>query len=388
MEFKSIEFKSMAFKMIDRLKTSTRVVCDVRHITRIAFYGLFAAMLPAVALAQDPPALRTNVANEAAEPPMQKIAAGGLSGGGAGPTMRKMASPMPQNGFYGLLDLRHTMNDYFDESGVRRRRDPALHGKLRIGGKFYHETLDISAGVGGAKLPGSQRAYQKRPDITVDTYPFKGRYFNALIYANAMFPVRQEDLDPTEFADGDRYDRDYRKAIDATVMSVGLAPNLKMDGTFAIGRISATLGADAWTRMYSKPLYIEETSENRSLGLLADRAPQVDKPFEDRAMRYVHQESVALGYAPAMLPKLQMEIAGYSESRYLPRYFKDEASDTWSYSYQPERLSFTRVRLAFDLSASTTVSDELYYFRNGFFAEDRINDQRRYRNIVRLALKL
>ena len=97
---------------------------------------------------------------------------------------------------------------------------------------------------------------------------------------------------------------------------------------------------------------------------------------------------MALGFTPAITPKLQLEIAGYSESRYLPRYFKDDASGAWSYTYQPERISFTRLRLAFDLTASTTVSDELYYFRNGFFAEDHLNDQRRFRNIVRLAVKL
>ena len=350
-----------------------------------AIFSACAVLAAATAFAQDPPALRTNVANEAAEPPMQRAPTGGVGGGGP---LRKMASPLPQNGFYGLLDLRHTMNDYFDEAGTRRRRDPAMHGKLRIGGKYYGETLDISAGVGGAKLPGSQRAYQKRPDVTVDTYPIKGRHFNTLVYANAMFPVRSEDLDPTEFADGDRYDRDYRKAIDATVISIGLAPNLKFEGNFSVGRMTTTLGADAWTRMYSKPLYIDETDENRALGLLAESAPTVEKPFEDRAMRYVHQETMALGFTPAITPKLQLEIAGYSESRYLPRYFKDDASGAWSYTYQPERISFTRLRLAFDLTVSTTVSDELYYFRNGFFAEDRINDQRRFRNIVRLAVKL
>jgi hypothetical protein len=353
-----------------------------------ALTGILAATIASAAWAQDPPALRTNVANEAAEPPMQKMTSGGMGQSLSGGPMRKFAGPIPQNGFYGLLDLRHTMNDYFDESGARRRRDPALHCKLRMGAKFYGETLDMSVGAGGAKLPGSQRVYQKRPDVTVDIYPFKSRYFNTLVYANAMFPVRNEDLDPTEYADGDRYDRDYRKAIDATVMSVGLAPNLKVDGTFSIGRVTMTLGADAWTRMYSKPLYIDESSINRDLGLLAESAPVVDSRFEDRAMRYVHQESLGLGYAPTVMPKLHLEITGYSESRYLPRYYKDPTSDSWRYDYSPERISFTRVRLAFDLSASTTISNELFYFRNGFFAEDRINDQRRYRNTVRLALKM
>jgi len=335
------------------------------------------------ALAQDPPAVKTNQANEAAEQPVQRIGSGGIGGG-----MKKFSAPAPTTGPYGLVDIRHTTNDYYNELGDRVKRDPAVHGKLRIGAKFYGDTVDVSAGVGGAKLPASQRVYQKRPDITVDTYPLKGRSLNILVYANAMFPVRSEDLDPTEYADGDRYDRDYRRSIDATVMSVGLAPNLKTEGVFAIGKTSLTFGADAWTRMYSKPLYIEEDDGSRELGLVAEDTPAVKKPFEDRALRYVHQETVALGYSPAVFPKLQTEIAGYSESRYLPRYEQNKETGAWDYTYEPERISFTRYKISIDITQSATLSNELYYFRNGFFAGDRINDQRRYKNIVRLAFKL
>jgi hypothetical protein len=302
--------------------------------------------------------------------------------------MKKLAVAPQPAGFYGLLDLRHTSNDYYDESGELTRRDPALHGKLRIGGNFYNRSLDISLGVGAAKLPASQRVYQKRPDITVDVYPLKGQNFNLLVYGNALFPVRSEDLDPTEFADGDRYDRDYRRAIDATVIALGVAPNLKLEKALTIGRPTITLGADAWTRMYSKPIYISESDGSRGLGLVTVDSPVIEKPFEDRAMRYVHQETLAIGFTPAILPSLNAEIAGYSESRYLPQYSYAEASDSWSYSYVPERISFTRFKLDLDLTRTTTISNELYFFRNGFFAQDRVNDQRRFRNIIRLAIKL
>ena len=342
-----------------------------------------ASVVSQMAFAQDPPALRTNVANEAAEPPVQR---GGSTG--VGGSMKKFASPAAAGGFYGLVDIRHTTNDYYNEVDRRVRRDPAVHGKLRIGAKFYGDTLDLSVGFGGAKLPASQRLFQKRPDVTCDMYPLKGRNLNILVYANAMFPVRSTDLDPTEFSDGDRYDRDYRRSIDATVMSAGIAPNLKIEGGFAMGRASLTFGADAWTRMYSKPLFIEEGDGSREVGLVEEKTPQVDKPFEDRAMRYVHQETVAIAYSPAVFQKLQTEVAGYVESRYLPRYRQNKETLAWDYTYAPERISFTRYKIAIDMTPSATISNELYYFRNGFFSEDRINDQRRYKNIVRLAFKL
>jgi hypothetical protein len=140
--------------------------------------------------------------------------------------------------------------------------------------------------------------------------------------------------------------------------------------------------------MYSKPIYISEADGSRELGLLATGSPAVEKPFEDRAMRYVHQESAAIGLSPAVLPNLRAEVAGYSESRYLPEYVYESASGTWSYSYVPERVSFTRFKVEYELTPSTTISNELYVFRNGFFQEDRVNDQRRFRNIARLAVKL
>lgn len=302
--------------------------------------------------------------------------------------MKKTGVSIKPAGFYGLLDLRHTSNDYYDEHGNVLRRDPAVHGKLRIGGNFYNRSVDVSLGVGAAKLPASQRVYQKRPDVTVDVYPMRGNIFNLLIYGNAVFPVRAEDLDPTEFADGDRYDRDYRRAIDATVIAVGLAPNFKLERSLAVGRPTVTVGADVWTRMYSKPVFVSELDGSRDLGLISPGSPTVREPFEDRAMRYVHQETIAVGFTPAVWPFMQGEIAGYVESRYLPQYTYSEATDSWSYSYTPERISFTRFKLELDLTNSTSISNELYFFRNGFFAQDRTGDQRRFRNIIRLAIKL
>jgi hypothetical protein len=305
---------------------------------------------------------------------------------GAG--MKKFGqAPSPQ-GFYGILDLRHTVNDYFSENGNRLRRDPALHAKIRLGGKFYGDTLDVSAGFGGTKLPASQRVYQNRPDVMVDVYPLKGRLINVMVYTNAMFPVRSTDLDPTEFSDGDRYDQDYRRAMDATILTAGAATNLKLEAFTKGGRLFARIGADAWTRMYSKPLYIEEGDGSRELGLIAEKTPTVTTRFEDRAMRYVHQETGAIGYSPTFLPKLEAEVAGYSESRYLPKYSLNGESGSWNYVYEPERVSFTRFKVAMEITPSTTISNELYYLRNGFFARDRINQERRFKNILRLAIKL
>lgn len=353
---------------------------------RTRFWALLAATLTSAgALAQDGPVPRVTMPTEPGEPTPLRASSAGPS---AANMMKKMATPEPQSGLYGLVDLRHTTNDYFDDSGRRLKRDPALHAKLRIGARFYRDTLDVSAGFGGTKLPASQRVYQNRPEVTLDVYPLRGRVFNFMIYANAMFPVRADDMDPTEFSDGDRYDQDYRRGFDATVMSAGVAPNLKVEASSTMGRAFLMLGADAWTRLYSKPLYIAENDGSRDLGLLAEKTSDPEKPFEDRAMRYVHQEMAGIGYTPSILPKFQIELAGYYESRYLPEYTKNTQSGAWDYTYKPERVSFTRWKASYDFTPSASLSNEFYYLRNGFFSEDRINEERRFKNIVRLAFKL
>ena len=359
----------------------------MKHRKRLVLLALGNLSLAQNAFAQDPPAAKTNVANEAAEDPAPKPARKS-GGGGNNSAMKKFAQPAAAQGLYGAFDVRHTTHDYFDGNDVRIKREPALHGKLRMGGKFYGETLDLSVGVGGSKLPRSQRVYQNRPDVTVDAYPLKGKVLKVLFYANAMFPVHTGDLDPTEFADGDRYDRDYRRAMSATVMSFGVAPNIKLENITAMGRFQWTAGADAWTRLYSRPLYIEESDGSRSQGLVSEKEPAVSAKFEDSAMRYVHQEALAIGFAPMILPTLQLEVAGYVENRYIPRYYRAPNSEAWEYTYEPERISFSRYKAALDVTPTVSLSNELYFFRNGFFAGNRINDQRRYRNIVRLSFKL
>ena len=322
-------------------------------------------------------------ANEAAEDPEpQAVARPSVSS-------RKMAAP-PMEGMrpYGAVEAKHVMDDYYNQANTRIRSEPAVHGRFQLGAKFYQERLDVSGAVGAVKLPGSQAFYQRRPEFVADVYPLRGQYLNVLWYNMVQVPVREADRDPTEFSDHDLYERDALRGIDASVYTIGLAPVLKTEWHMAGGKFLVRLGADGFTKMYSKPLYVDETNHTgNGVGLVEVGEAPVDKRFEDRAMRYVHQESLAIGWTPSFAPSLSADIGAHYESRYIPQYYRND-SGTWDYRYEPERVSFWRTRVMLDINQSWTLQDEVFVFRNGFFAENRVDVERRFRNVVKVAVKL
>ncbi|MCX6126657.1 MAG: hypothetical protein NTV34_18140 [Proteobacteria bacterium] len=319
-------------------------------------------------------------ANEASEDPEPKSTM----------TSRRIGEPLSSaTKYYTVVEGRHVISDYVNKDEVRIRRDAAVHGKLQIGVRLYGDRLDLSAAGGAVKLPASQAIFQKRPEIVADVYAIKSQYVNVLWYNMLQVPVRESDRDPTEYNDTDLYDRDALRGIDASVFTVGLAPVIKTEWRMFGGKYMARMGADGWTKFYSKPLYVDESndSEGGGVGLIAKGTAPDEKPFEDRAMRYVHQESVALGWTPSMAPALLLDLGAHIETRYIPQYYRGETGG-WDYTYLPERRSFWRAKVNFDLNQTWSIQDEVYFFRNGFFAENRVNDDRRLKNTVRLTAKL
>lgn len=355
--------------------------CNGKIAVNITAFILCAT--PVFAGAAGPSVGNPNV-NEAAEDPEPRSS--------APVTSRRVAAPGPSDSIrpYGELDARHVTNDYYDAQDRRVRRDPAVHGRFQLGARFYQERLDVSGTVGAVKMPGSQSFYQKRPEFAADVAAYRSQYLNVLWYNMLQVPVREADRDPTEFADGDLYERDALRGIDSTVYTVGLAPILKTEWRMTGGRYLVRFGADGYTKMYSKPLYVDETNSGggTGVGLVSDGEDPVDKRFEDRALRYVHQESFAVGWSPSFAPYLSTDLGAHIESRYIPQYTRNEAGGGWDYRYVPERRSFWRARVTMDVTPSWSLHNEVFVFRNGFFAENRVNQEGRFRNIVKVAVKL
>lgn len=361
----------------------------MRHMERFAaktnalvLFGLM--MSPSVVHAGAAgPSVGNPGANEAAEDPEPPVARSSVGS-------RKVAAPaMEGMRPYGAMEAKHVLDDYYNQTNMRIRSAPSVHGRFQLGAKFYQDKLDVSAAVGAVKMASSQAFYQRRPEFVADVYPLRGQYLNVLWYNMLQVPVREADRDPTEFADRDLYERDALRGIDASVYTVGLAPVLKTEWHMAGGKYLIRFGADGFTKMYSKPLFVDETNQsgNKGVGLIEDGEAPVEKRFEDRALRYVHQESLAVGWTPSFAPYASADIGAHIESRYIPQYFRND-SGSWDYLYEPERVSFWRTRLMLDINQSWTLQDEFFVFRNGFFAENRVDQERRFRNVVKVAVKL
>ncbi|MCX6117531.1 MAG: hypothetical protein NT027_08325 [Proteobacteria bacterium] len=275
---------------------------------------------PAIAGATGPTVGNPEV-NEASEEPSQRP---GLSS-------RKVASPLSAGvSPYGLVDARHVTTDYFSADQERERRDTSVHGNMQLGMRMYQDKLDLSFTAGAVKLPASQAFYQKRPELLADVYLYRSESMNLLWYNSLQVPVREKDRDPTEFVDSDLWERDSLRGIDASIYKIGLAPSAKYDWRMWGGKYAIRGGAEAWTKMYSKPLYIDESNSSggEGVGLLKLSSDTVDKPFEDRAMRYVHQESVAIVFNPSIVQGASIDLGAHIESRYLPQYFKT-SNEEW-----------------------------------------------------------
>lgn len=330
----------------------------------------------------------------AAAPAVQGISSGGVpsgSGGGSatynGPI--KASTSMPSAFFerYAIFDTKHFTTDFFDESGQRVKRDASVRTSLRAGFRLLGGVVDASAGVGAAKLTSEPRIYHNRSDALLQIYPAKGPIFDFLVYVNAMFPVRVQDLDPTEYMEGGRFDDDMRRAIDATIVFAGLSPKMKIEAPTRVGRFKQFVTLDARMMTYSKALVGEDTVALEDTYRVSDATAEAVPELVDWAPRYANQIITGFSYTPAFLPGLELEYAGSYESRFVPDYFYNKCSKSWNYTYDVDRVSFTRMAVRAHFSHDVSVEAESYFIRNGFFKYDRVNDQSRFKNIITISVK-
>jgi hypothetical protein len=333
---------------------------------------------------------------QAAAPAMQGISSGGVPGGQGGGSATyngpiKAQAPSSAGTFfekYAASDIKHFTTDFYDEVGNRVKRDASVRSSLRGGVRLLGGVVDGSVGVGAAKLTSEPRIFQNRSDALLQIYPVKGAIFDFLIYVNAMFPVRLQDLDPTEYMEGGRYDEDMRRAVDATIVFAGIAPKMKIDVSTVAGRITHFMTLDGRMMSYSKALIGEDSSNSSSAAAVENSSTTSDIPrLVDWAPRYAHQILTGLAYSPAFLPRLELEFAASYESRFVPSYFYNKCSKSWNYTYDVDRVSFTRLKMNAALTSDISIQAESYFLRNGFFKIDRVNNQSRFKNIFSLVVK-
>jgi hypothetical protein len=293
--------------------------------------------------------------------------------------------------WYGTVELRHHINTYYQPDGGYGHEEPSLHARLQVGAQMYDGMVDAYATLGVFKIPETQEVMQRQPELSLDLYPYRNQYFTLLQYNLLRMPVKSS---ATVTAPDDE---EKEQATESTMLLFGVAPVARLPLDFEHARVELKTGVDGWTRLYSRRQYTTTTPvpmddpDDDHFSLTDEGAPTTvggGEPIEDYAMHYDLEGMTGFGVSPAFARGLLFEGTVHHHSRFEPRYYRDEADQSVSYDYAVERYSFYRIRLRYDLTDRLSIANDFYHFHDGFFAENRKGEDRRFRNVARVTCKL
>lgn len=288
-------------------------------------------------------------------------------------------------GFYGNLELRHHLNTYYDEDGYLTRREPSAHARMTLGTRLYDNLVDAFVTLGAYKVPETQQISQRRPEAEIDIYPVNNEYFTLQIYTILQAPFNSGDQAP---ADRDPDDRlDSGSVSEGTAVSIGLTPMAKYGFNTGGSKITFKVGADGWTKNYSRRQYTTvrpDEDDRERLGLAPNDTGEQE--IEDYAQHYGTEAMGGIGFWTSALPALSADLGAFSTTKYTPEYELGE--DSVSYTYAKERTSHYRMRLQYQWSSRISVVNDFYRFYDGEFGRLATGEQRRFRNIARITCKL
>lgn len=311
----------------------------------------------------------------------------------AGPAAAQVAANKKADGgflggkWYGTTEMRHHLNTYYDAEGAYNRQEPSTHARLQLGAQFYEGMLDVYTTLGVFKIPETQQIMQRRPEVALDYYPLRGEYVALLQYNLVQLPVKQSATIPMS------EDERAEAALDpGTVFTLGLAPSVKVPFVAFDSRFDLKAGLDGWTRMYSRRQYLSNAKQPADEDGGDDADPfalsTVDgEPIEDGALHYRSQVMSGVGFAPSGFKPFTAEATAHYQSRFDPRYRRDEAGNV-GHHYGVDRYSYYRARLRYEITERIAVTNDFYHFFDGAFEAKREGEDRRFRNIARLSCKL
>ena len=296
----------------------------------------------------------------------------------------KKDDSLPSIKWYGTAEVRHHINTYYAEDNSYGHQEPSLHVRLQLGAQFYDGLLDTYLTLGAYKLSETQQILQRRPELGADFHIIRHPNFELLQYNLFELPYRDTTVDPETQEDGEM----------GTVIMVGVAPTAKLPFVGLGAKWEAKGGFDAWTKLFSRKQYTAAVTDERTspeddedeghLGLTGD--PEATGPIEDTAMHYRLLATWGVTGQVLALPEVVGEVTGNYFTKFEPHYYeKDSAID---YTYVPERYSYLRVRLQYQFNERWAVTNEFYDFYDSFFRGQRRGDERRYRNVARMTVKL
>lgn len=286
------------------------------------------------------------------------------------------AAPMAKA--YGSLELRHHNNTFYDESGSYTRQEPSMHARAQLGLQLYEGRFDFYTTLGTYKKPQTQQILQRKPELALDMYPIKLELLTLLVYNIIQFPVRNPDY---------QVDDERENLGDGTIYIFGTSPTVRFRSVMQVPRIDLKIGADGWTKLYSRKQYtgvysVDENEDGHGAALTETSGEEI----EDTAMHYKLQSFAGMAFNYSGFRMVDLELTTHYQSDFQPVYEKSE--DNVEYHYGVSRFSFVKVRLNWDITPRVSFANDFYTYYDGLFDEKRSGDERRIRNVARITSKM
>ncbi len=298
---------------------------------------------------------------------------------------KKRAADENQPKFYGTVEVRHHLNTFFEEDGYRGRQEPSTHVRLQAGAQLYEKRVDVYATLGVFKEPMTQQIKQRRPEVALDLYPFRNKYYSVLQYNIVQVPFEEREQDP---------DAEVTSSDAGSIYTFGLAPTIKYPFMALDSQWKVKMGLDGWTKMYTRKQYTGQYEDgeypDRGFGLSQEEAKdgQVEaEPIEDIANHYELLSLFGLQVKPSYLPGLTAEATLNYSRKFDPDYTRLDNGNV-DYRYGVESRSYYRARAKYKISERLTLINDFYHFHGGLFESKKDGENRRFRNIARISCRL
>lgn len=299
----------------------------------------------------------------------------------------------PHPSLYSSVEFRHHVNTYYNRDNNLTKQEPSFHGRLTLGSKFYGGALDTYFTLGMIKQPQTQQILQRKPELAIDVTPFKHENLQTVWYNTLLFPVKESDgEDSDQESKRDSFENRVGSA-EGTTYILGVALVASNKSPVGDGWITPRLGLDGWTKMYSRKQYV---SKEESVGRGDEREPRyslaktsnegAEDKIEDTALHYATQLFASIGFSPGFFNPLNFDLGVYFDNRFIPVYMRTETNI--EHHYAVDRTSHYKLRAQWDISPAWTIMNDFYHFHVGYFQQKTTGEDRRFRNILRLAYKL
>ena len=274
---------------------------------------------------------------------------------------------------YASVELRHHVNSHFEKNGYAKQYVPSMQFRSQLGLVLYEGHVDLYSTFGVVKYPQTQRILQRRPEINLDFYPIKSPFFKLRQYHYWRLPFSRETSDPAT-----RYESPWDEEADrdGTVYTVGLNPVFRHKVSTQYGIFEGKVGSDLLTRLYSRKQTVQ----------IDGIKDQDGNEVEDYIPRIGSKQFLGLQFAAQDVPGLKLMGHIYFESRFYPNYHQKEYGTY--YHYKVSRFSFYKLRLYLQLNKRLSLINDFYHFHNGFFAKNRFEHEKRFRNVMRISCLL